>query len=681
MKRSLMFFAMIAMMLCSTLAYGSTDGTFIQSWLLCGPFPNPAHEGAEVVDGHPPVYDHTPPCVGLDTDYLLEHGGESEIVPVADMTHTKKDGSKVEWFEHTSPVSKIIFRKAITKTPKVVAYAYGEIAAPKAGRYLLALGSDEGVAVWVNGKRVHYKLLKRAIVEDDDLVPVTLKKGQNRILIKVEQGQGGWGFVLRVLSADNLISAVETDVERLAITVSFRKCALEEDEKFELKANGRTIASGVIPGQKTAAFSDVTLKVPFPPVGAEYSALDVVVEGRTIDSISMPSLSNIRNCAFREQTPKGDPGTLFAGETLPALAYENPAWIANLIGPYSLSVDYYDAEYKLVTKAEKPGRYGAIVEVNTATRTFRRFVDLYRQKSGVAPSPDLRESAWWFPLKSKLYGAVDIQVMTFNIRNGKAQDGENRWDLRKAFVCDVIRDDAPDVLGVQEAYRFQLDAFNERLPDYGEVGIGRDGGSEGEHSSILYLKQRFDVDESGTFWLSDTPMKPSASWGNRYRRICTWARLIDKTSARSLYVYNTHLDHQSQPARENGAQLIMKRIAERTHEDPFILMGDFNASEDNSVIAYLKGTGNLADEPRIPLIDSWRVLHPAEKIACTSSWFTGRLDGGKIDYIFITPDTHVSEAAIVRTDRDGRYPSDHYPVTATLSLIQNPSVMAGQTER
>jgi endonuclease/exonuclease/phosphatase family metal-dependent hydrolase len=264
--------------------------------------------------------------------------------------------------------------------------------------------------------------------------------------------------------------------------------------------------------------------------------------------------------------------------------------------------------------------------------------------------------------------SLDLRAMTFNIRNGRAKDGENRWELRKEFVCDVIRDYAPDVLGVQEAFRFQLDEFNKRLPEYGEVGIGRDGASKGEYTSILYLKKRFDVDESGTFWLSDTPTKPSAHWGNRYRRVCSWARLIDKKSARAFYVYNTHMDHESQRARENGAQLIMKTIMARTQPDPFILMGDFNASESNPVITYLKGDGKLAEQSPIPVVDSWRIMHPNEKVAGTSNRFNGYLGSSKIDYIFVMPGTHVSKASIVRTNRDGRWPSDHYPVTAELSL-------------
>lgn len=273
---------------------------------------------------------------------------------------------------------------------------------------------------------------------------------------------------------------------------------------------------------------------------------------------------------------------------------------------------------------------------------------------------------------------VTIRTMTFNVRNGRANDGENRWELRKEFVCDVIRDYAPDVLGVQEAYRFQLDEFNKRLPEYGEVGIGRDGEAKGEHSSILYLKKRFDLDESGTFWLSDTPTKPSRHWGNRYRRVCTWVRLIDKESTRPFYVYNTHMDHQSKRARENGAQLIMKRIHGRAHPDPFILMGDFNARESKPVIAYLKGTGELTGRSPIPLVDSWRVLHPDEKVVGTGSRFTGYLDGPKIDYIFVTPDTRTLEATIVRTSRNGRYPSDHYPVTAQLRFAPRAPVRPAQ---
>jgi len=256
--------------------------------------------------------------------------------------------------------------------------------------------------------------------------------------------------------------------------------------------------------------------------------------------------------------------------------------------------------------------------------------------------------------------------MTFNIRNGRARDGDNHWRRRKDFVCDVIRDYGPDVLGLQEAFRFQLDEMGPRLPEYGEVGEGRGGDTKDEYSAILYLKKRFTVGESGTFWLSDTPSKPSAHWGNRYRRICTWARFTDKAVERSFYVYNTHLDHQSQPSREKSVRLIMKVVGERTHKDPFILMGDFNAGEDNPVVGYLKGTGKLAGRSPIPLVDTFRVLHPDAKVVGTGNRFQGRADGAKIDYVFVPPGIRTTEATIVRVHRKNRYPSDHFPVTARL---------------
>ena len=262
-------------------------------------------------------------------------------------------------------------------------------------------------------------------------------------------------------------------------------------------------------------------------------------------------------------------------------------------------------------------------------------------------------------------GDLDLRVMSFNIRNGNANDGENHWNLRKEFVYDVIRDYAPDVLGLQEAVRLQLDAFNRAFPEYGEIGIVSDATRHtGQYSAILYLKKRFEAHESGTFWLSDTPAIPSKSWGNHHLRICTWVRLVDKETAQSFYVYNTHMDDGSQPSREKGARLIMKHIHGQPLPAPFILLGDFNAAEDNPAIAYVKGAGNPTDPPPVRAVDTFRVLHPEEKTAGTFNGFKGRANGSKIDYIFVSPDMHTLEAGILRTSRDGRYPSDHFPVTA-----------------
>lgn len=264
--------------------------------------------------------------------------------------------------------------------------------------------------------------------------------------------------------------------------------------------------------------------------------------------------------------------------------------------------------------------------------------------------------------------AIDANVISFNIRQGHGKDGENRWELRKDLVAEVMREQAPDIMGLQEVYHFQLDYLLEELPQYGALGVGREGGIHGEYSPILYLKERFEVLDYGTFWLSGTPALPSATWGNRYKRLCTWARLKDLRVERSFYIYNTHLDHESQTARQKSVELIMERITARDPADPFLFCGDLNAGEDSRLIGYLKGHASFSGENPVPLIDSWRVVHPHNPENGTVSRFTGSLERYKIDYILVTPRTRVMEAEILRSHREDRYPSDHYPVSARLHL-------------
>ena len=270
--------------------------------------------------------------------------------------------------------------------------------------------------------------------------------------------------------------------------------------------------------------------------------------------------------------------------------------------------------------------------------------------------------------ESKDSAFMDVDVMSFNIRNGLANDGDNSWKNRKQFAADVIRNGKLDVVGLQEAFRFQLDDLRKQLPDFKEVGEGRDGGKQGEYCAILYRGDRFTALDSGTFWLSDTPEVKSRHWGNRYLRICTWVRLKEKNANQCFYVYNTHFDHQSQNARLKSAQLIAQRINDRSHRDPFILTGDFNADEDNPVILYIKGQEPSLPNCPIALVDTFRILHADATSVGTGGGFEGRADGKKIDYIFVQPGTEVITAKIIRTERAGRYPSDHSPVSAEFRL-------------
>jgi len=254
-----------------------------------------------------------------------------------------------------------------------------------------------------------------------------------------------------------------------------------------------------------------------------------------------------------------------------------------------------------------------------------------------------------------------LDVMSFNIRYGTARDGDNSWELRRRAVVDVIETYSPEVLGVQEALRFQLDELAEAMPRYKEIGVGRaDGVEAGEYAAILVDRSRLEVLDEGTFWFSDTPETPgSTSWGNDIPRICTWARVRERASERSFYVYNVHWDHRSQPSRERGAELLLRRIAQRSSpEDPVLVTGDFNAGESNAAFK------RLLDDDAVRFTDTFRTLNEEATGVGTFNGFEGETNGEKIDAILASDGWEVLASEIVRDAPGGRYPSDHFPVVA-----------------
>ncbi len=265
--------------------------------------------------------------------------------------------------------------------------------------------------------------------------------------------------------------------------------------------------------------------------------------------------------------------------------------------------------------------------------------------------------------------ALRVSVLSFNIRYRNDGDtGKKNWETRRALVIDLIRREAADVVGLQEALRPQLDDLHERLGgEYIEVGVGReDGKTKGEYSALLVRRDRWTVEESGTFWLSDTPEVPnSMTWGNRITRICTWARIKESAGDRSLHFFNTHFDHQSQPSREKSAVLLAERIAARQPAGPFILTGDFNATPDNPAIKTLT-------DGTLKLVDAWKSANPDVPASESGTWqaFAGNRDGGRIDFVLVPPGTRIIEAAILHDAPDGVLPSDHFPVRATVEFGQ-----------
>jgi endonuclease/exonuclease/phosphatase family metal-dependent hydrolase len=255
---------------------------------------------------------------------------------------------------------------------------------------------------------------------------------------------------------------------------------------------------------------------------------------------------------------------------------------------------------------------------------------------------------------------TSVRVMTFNIRFGTAPDGKDAWPNRKEMVLSVIRDFEPDLLGLQECLRDQLDIILTAFPKYGSIGVGRDADGAGEYSPLLYDRTRFDVLKAETFWLSDTPeVRASKSWGNDITRICTWARLLERSSNRVVLVCNTHWDHQSQPSRVKSGELIATRLLSAKKPEPAIVMGDFNIGPNGPARQSFADAG---------LRDSFAVLHPDQAQQGTFHGFTGKANSDKIDAILVSRHWEIDDAEIVTTNKDGRYPSDHFPVTAKLWL-------------
>lgn len=248
--------------------------------------------------------------------------------------------------------------------------------------------------------------------------------------------------------------------------------------------------------------------------------------------------------------------------------------------------------------------------------------------------------------------AAPVRLMTFNLRYDNRGDGANRWELRRDAVGAFLSERQPDIVGVQEALRGQLDDLRARLPGYEEVGVGRDDGkTRGEYSALLVRTSRFAVVESGTFWLSDTPETPgSRSWGNDIPRICTRVSLRDEAGGR-LTVFNAHFDHVSQPSREKSAALIRDRAA--AVEGPCVLMGDWNATSVNPAVKVLLMAGWR---------DAFVLAAPAGDPGGTFHAFHGGGDGPRIDHLLVRDPVKVRSYRIHREPVSGRVLSDHHPV-------------------
>ncbi len=258
--------------------------------------------------------------------------------------------------------------------------------------------------------------------------------------------------------------------------------------------------------------------------------------------------------------------------------------------------------------------------------------------------------------------AQSFNVATFNIRYDNPRDSGNLWVNRAPIVTNLIRFHDFDVFGVQEGLKNQIDDMSAALPEYARYGKGRDDGKEaGEHSVIYYKKDKFKLLKSGDFWLSATPNVPGKGWdATCCNRICSWVYLENTDSKKKFYLFNVHFDHQGVIARKESGKLMVQKIKEIAGNEAVLLTGDLNGVRESEWYQTIANSGIVKDA----YLD---VKFPYHNNSSSNGFRTPR-GMGVIDHIFMSKQFSATRWGILTDTYFGKYPSDHFPVMATVKL-------------
>ena len=256
-----------------------------------------------------------------------------------------------------------------------------------------------------------------------------------------------------------------------------------------------------------------------------------------------------------------------------------------------------------------------------------------------------------------------IDVMSYNIRLGSADDGENHWNIRKDKLKDLINYYEADFIGMQEAQKPQIEYLLENNSLYGFLGKPRDEGENSEFSCIFYLKNKYKVLQQDTFWLSETPEKSTKSWDAAYPRIVTYGLFENIKTKKKIWVLNTHFDHVGVVARQKSAEIILKKIKQLQGKQnlPVVLTGDFNSFKTDTWMQPL--VNNLQEA------SSHSITKPYGGTATWNAFNFKEKPVDQIDFIFSSKNNTVIKKFRTITDfYDFKYPSDHLPIISRIEL-------------
>ena len=273
--------------------------------------------------------------------------------------------------------------------------------------------------------------------------------------------------------------------------------------------------------------------------------------------------------------------------------------------------------------------------------------------------------------------AQSLTIGTYNLRYANAGDSArgNGWGQRLPAIASLIQFNDWDIFGTQEVKHNQIEDLKQALPGYGYTGVGRDDGKEaGEYSAVWYKKDKFNLLQSHTFWLSTDTTKPNTAWDAALPRICSWGKFQEINTGFTFYFFNLHMDHIGVVARRESAKLVLQKIKELKLKIPVILTGDFNVDQTNESYTLINTSGVLRDAYELSPI----------KLATNgtfNNFSTVERTESRIDHIFLSKDFTAKRYAILTNmywstpvEADSIYakpnelkalprlPSDHYPV-------------------
>lgn len=270
------------------------------------------------------------------------------------------------------------------------------------------------------------------------------------------------------------------------------------------------------------------------------------------------------------------------------------------------------------------------------------------------------------PIESKM--GDGIKIVSFNcaapwgnLLNGTASSARAK---RFADYMNTVR---PDSIGTQEMNQKWLDKLGELMSEYDSYGVirgGDDNENKSEMNAVLWLRDKYDALDKGTFWLSETPDAESRYDGAGCNRVCSWVLLALKGTNTPYYIHmNTHLDNASEKAANYGAEVIVQKMNELTAQYadiPIVLTGDFNETAGmpayNTIAERLNEFGGTAadnSETQKPTYHEW-----------------GKIEEGEpIDFIFVSKDKYIADYKVLDDVSNG-FVSDHYGVYAEWSLSQ-----------